>query len=483
MKTKVRVHPLILTLVLTVAASSLLTSCSDPKKAVSKTGEPFASIDPIDSSSWTVNPIDHGMTAEEFIRSESLRFMRGIAKREGINNFFHFTSLAKAEDKWVVSPNNDVIYSIAIVDASNGFTLTLPKTGERFITGQIVTEEHMSHHLVGGGVYKFTGEEFNGSHVAIGVRVGTDASDEDVAYIVEELQPQMKVESNSSGEVPEYNEDVLLKVRAALMAEYNNLPNTFGQMKDDVKKVKDWEKFTYTTAGAWGLAEDKYAMYLPYNLKGAKKDICYIATYAQPKVGEFWSITAYNNDKYLMSNEHNIINTGNAVLNDDGTFTVHFGPEACRDRKDVKNFILTTEDDWGFLMRAYEPDVEAFKAYKIPEINTVESDETATGDSTSSTPITKENYVAAETDWYFYKQQERGPVNTFTHNKPVGKENQDIIRSNRDVMYSLAVVDISKGTTLTVPKRDAFQAIHVIDENHLTHRIIRAGESGHDYSR
>ncbi|MEP4076329.1 DUF1214 domain-containing protein [Haloferula sp.] len=354
------------------AYGALLTSCSEPDQAGASDSAPFSSIEAIDSSSWAANPVDQGMTAEEFIRAESLHFMKGMAGREGINNFYHFTSLAKAEDKWVVSPNNDVIYSMAIVDASKGFTLTLPDTGDRFITGQIVTEEHMSHHLVGGGVYKFTGEEFNGSHVAIGVRVGTDASADDVALIVDTLQPQMLVDSNSAGEVSSYDEETLLKVRSALMVEYNKLPNTFGQMTDDVKKVKDWEKFTYCSAGAWGLAEDKYAMYLPYNLKGAKKDVCYTATYPQPKVDQFWSITAYNNEKYLMSNDDNIINTGNAILNDDGTFTVHFGPASYKDREGVKNFILTTEDNWGFLMRAYEPDVKAFEAYDIPEIKPVD---------------------------------------------------------------------------------------------------------------
>ena len=98
-------------------------------------------------------------------------------------------------------------------------------------------------------------------------------------------------------------------------------------------------------------------------------------------------------------------------------------------------------------------------------------------DAAASKPITKENYVVAETDWYFTEQQKRGPVNTFTHNGPVSKDEQDVIRSNRDVMYSLAVVDISQGATFSIPERDAFQAIHIMDENHLTHRVVRAGES------
>ncbi|MEP2532473.1 DUF1254 domain-containing protein [Shimia sp.] len=91
--------------------------------------------------------------------------------------------------------------------------------------------------------------------------------------------------------------------------------------------------------------------------------------------------------------------------------------------------------------------------------------------------VTMDNYVVAESDWYFNNQQENAPVNTFVHNGPVSKDAQDVIRSNRDVMYSLAVVDISKGATLIVPPRADFQIIHVMDENHLSHFVIKAGES------
>ena len=98
-------------------------------------------------------------------------------------------------------------------------------------------------------------------------------------------------------------------------------------------------------------------------------------------------------------------------------------------------------------------------------------------DSGASNPVTKENYVQAETDLYLYEQQEKSPVNTFEHADMVTKENQEIIRSNRDVLYSRAIVDISEGVTFSIPKRESFQIIHVIDENHLTHRVVRAGET------
>ena len=61
------------------------------------------------------------------------------------------------------------------------------------------------------------------------------------------------------------------------------------------------------------------------------------------------------------------------------------------------------------------------------------------------TPITSENYVQAETDWNFAGQQAQAGINAWTHNDPVTKDNQTIIRSNRDVVYSLALVDVSEG--------------------------------------
>lgn len=357
-------------ILLTGIASAILITAVAACSSVAD--EPFTNVPAIDSSTWSVNPNDYGMTAEQFIRAESLHFMSGMSKREGINNFFHFTSLAKAEDKWVVSPNNDVVYSMAIVDVTKGFTLTLPETGDRFITAQIVSEEHMSKQLVGGGIYKFKASDFNGTHVAVGVRVGTNATDKDVTFIVDNLQPKMIIEANSQQPVPTYDEATLLKVRTALMQEYNKLDDTFGLMTDNISKVTDWERFTYATAGAWGLSEDKYAMYLPYNLENAQYDVCYSATYTQPVVNEFWSITAYNNEKYLMSNEHNIVNSGNVNLNADDTFTIHFGSkEACSEVSNIKNFILTTENNWGFLMRAYEANVGQFKQYQVPELTVV----------------------------------------------------------------------------------------------------------------
>jgi len=92
-----------------------------------------------------------------------------------------------------------------------------------------------------------------------------------------------------------------------------------------------------------------------------------------------------------------------------------------------------------------------------------------------------DNYVVAETDWYFNGVQKKAGVNTWMHDDPVSKDNQQVIRSNRDVVYSIAIVDVREGATFSVPPagpdNDAFQIIHIMDENHLLHKVVRRGES------
>ena len=115
-------------------------------------------------------------------------------------------------------------------------------------------------------------------------------------------------------------------------------------------------------------------MYKRYRLENVKGGDCYIANYPGVPARAFFSMTAYGPEKYLMSNENNIVppNRG-IVLNDDGSFTVASGDKDCRDL--ARNFLYTPEDGWSFLMRAYRPDVEAFRAYKLPAIKPAKSSE------------------------------------------------------------------------------------------------------------
>lgn len=331
-----------------------------------------AEIPEIDSSKWKADPVKYGMTAKEFIQAESRAFISNFIGRNGINQWFHFQALANKDDKWVVSPNNDTIYSIVAVNATDGFTLVVPDVGDRFVSIHILDENHMSpFYLYGGGTYKFTRDQFESDYLALGIRMGTNGTPEDVNHIVKDLQPQYKIlNANPADTMVRPDTKKMLKVREAMIVEYDNLPDTFGAMVDHTSKVTDWEKFTYVTAGAWGLSPDHTAMYKPYTLDGIKGGKCYTATYPAVPVKAFFSITVYGQDKFLMADHDNIVSSNQkAIVNDDGSFSVVYGGMDCKIKG--KNFLYTPEDNWSFLMRAYKPDVEKFKVYLMPEIKVV----------------------------------------------------------------------------------------------------------------
>ncbi len=322
---------------------------------------------------WPVKFSDYGFTPETYAQTETNSFMEDFINRSGVNNFFHFKTLTKKEDHWVVSPNNDVLYSLVVVDASDDFTLIVPSTNDpdRIMSVQIIDGDHFTpKHFYGAGEYTFPKGTFNTPQIAVGIRVEVNPTDpEDIEYIANKIQPEMKIIAKSSkSHVPKIDREAMLKLRKALIPYYEKLPNSFGGMTKNASEVKDEWYRMLCTAGAWGLSEDEHAMYAIY-APNLSADKCYTATYQVPPQDGFWSITMYDANKYLVSNDRNVLNKYNTVFNDDGTFTVHFGSkEHCGD---VANR-LDTVNGWNFLMRAYKPDIDGFKAYKMPEVKPVE---------------------------------------------------------------------------------------------------------------
>ena len=85
--------------------------------------------------------------------------------------------------------------------------------------------------------------------------------------------------------------------------------------------------------------------------------------------------------------------------------------------------------------------------------------------------VTRDNFATAETRRYFQEFTDQGAINKFVHEEDVvvALDKQTIIRSNIDMFYSHAIVDISKGATLTLPAADGrFRLAQIIDSNGYT---------------
>jgi hypothetical protein len=333
----------------------------------------------IDSSGWAVNPLDFGMTAMDYERAEAELLFDNFAKRAGgVNKFFHFPGLTKANDRWVVSVNNDTIYSVATVDARKGFSVTVPDAGDRFLSIHIQDFNHtIVDYTWSSGTHHYPADAVDTDYVLVGIRTATDGSESDQAFVREQLQPNFKIEAGSAIPFePKFDPKLTEKVRAALMPEYRKLPDMYGTVKYDIRAVDDWEKWTYTITGGLGLSPEDTAMYKQFAPEGTRGEVCYEASFDPIPARAFFSLTLYDKDKYLMSDDHNIIssNRKNFVARDDGGFDVIFGGMDCKSIAEDRgaNFGYTPKDGWNGLVRAYRPDVEKMREYRMPQLKQID---------------------------------------------------------------------------------------------------------------
>ncbi|WFU68778.1 DUF1214 domain-containing protein [Bradyrhizobium sp. CB2312] len=107
----------------------------------------------------------------------------------------------------------------------------------------------------------------------------------------------------------------------------------------------------------------------------------------------------------------------------------------------------------------------------------------------SPVPVTVDNFGRAESDLYFGNgvKEAGGIGKLFHHREPVAMDKQGVIRSNRDTLYSLAVVDLDAGpVTITLPDAGKrFRSLMVINEDHYIVGDIeyRAGKYSYDRNR
>lgn len=154
-------------------------------------------ISSIDSAGWDVDPVAHGMTAMEYQRGEAELLMSAFQHRAGgINRFFHFPGLTRFGDNWVVSVNNDTVYSVVIVDAREGFTITVPEVGDRFVSLHIQDFNHtFVDYTWSSGEHHYTEGEVDTDYVIAGLRIATSGTEADQAFIRDTLQPQARIQA------------------------------------------------------------------------------------------------------------------------------------------------------------------------------------------------------------------------------------------------------------------------------------------------
>ena len=94
-------------------------------------------------------------------------------------------------------------------------------------------------------------------------------------------------------------------------------------------------------------------------------------------------------------------------------------------------------------------------------------------------PVTLDNFVRAETDTYFQKVVEDVGLGRSGHLRELTPmEEQDVVRMNRDTLYSYAVCDLAASpATVTIPEsRGRFLSVQLIDQGHHVPWVNYAGQ-------
>lgn len=96
-----------------------------------------------------------------------------------------------------------------------------------------------------------------------------------------------------------------------------------------------------------------------------------------------------------------------------------------------------------------------------------------------STAITIENFARAETDVAIAKLHHLtgGFGHLFHLRQPTPLDQQDVIRMNRDTLYSGTVLDLSRPVVVHLPDTGGrYQSLQVIDQDHYTFAITTPGD-------
>jgi hypothetical protein len=308
------------------------------------------------------------VTVDNFTRAESDLYFGGLLKDSGaIGKFLHRREPARIDNQTVIRLNRDTLYSSAVFDLDAGpVMITLPDAGKRFMSMQVINEDHYVPEVVyGKGSYTLTKDEVGTRYVAVAIRTLVDPANPKDVEQVHVLQDAITVKQKAAGqfEIPGWDQASQKKVRDALLVLGSTIPDfkkAFG-----TKERVDPVRHLIGTAAAWGGNPDRDATYL--NITPARNDgtTSYKLSVKDVPVDAFWSVRVYNAEGYYEKNPYHAYTLNNltAEKSSGGGIDIQFG--GCDGK--IPNCLPITKG-WNYTVRLYRPRAEILNGkWKFPE--------------------------------------------------------------------------------------------------------------------
>ena len=258
---------------LTVACSPQTEEASAPPTTAADDGPNLAALHADDMGEKI--PV----TLENYEVAESDLAFYNVTKLVGMNTFFHFpTGAFDLNNQTVVRMNRDTYYSAAVIDTTQGASITIPETNGRYLSVMVVQNDHyIDEVFLAPGTHEITSEtEF--AMVAMRIRANQSDPDDDAAIAALRAGVKLEVGGNGSHTRPNYDMEQLVALRDELTVEGTKLGTLMGMQ--GAHGTIEPTMHLYGTAIGWGLLPDAQAQYL-----GSPKfnnDGCYMASYPSP---------------------------------------------------------------------------------------------------------------------------------------------------------------------------------------------------------
>ncbi|WAC90864.1 DUF1254 domain-containing protein [Mycobacterium sp. Aquia_213] len=294
------------------------------------------------------------VSPDNFVRAETDLYFGNAAADGGFGKFLHLRELMPLDRQLVVRSNRDTLYSTGVFDLDAGpVTIALPDTGGRFMSMQVISEDHyVPAVFYGQGEHTLDRDGIETRYVMAALRILVDPNDEADLGAVHALQDAVAVHQTDAGsfDVPKWDPVSQKAVRDALVQLGATVPDSramFGP-KDAVDPVRH----LIGSAVAWGGNPEKDAFYFTFHTPEDDGATYYQLTVGEVPVDGFWSVTVYNKDGYFTPNSLHSYSLNNitAHRDSDGTITIQFG--GCDAA--ISNCLPITPG-WNYLVRLYRP--------------------------------------------------------------------------------------------------------------------------------
>jgi hypothetical protein len=294
------------------------------------------------------------VSPDTFIRAESDLYFTNVVNDGGFGRFRHIRELTPLDNQLVIRSNRDTLYSAGVFDLDAGpVTITLPDAAGRFLSMQVITEDHyVPAVFYGPGEHTLARDDIGTRYVMVAIRILVNPNDNADLDTVHALQDAVELRQRDTGsfDVPKWDpisQKVVRDALAQLAGTLSDFSGMFGT-KEDTDPVRR----LIGAATGWGGNPEKDATYLSFHMAHDDGATSYQLTVGEVPVDGFWSVTVYNRDGYFTPNPQNAYSLNNitAQRDPDGTVTIQFG--GC-DGSSAN--CLPVTPGWNYLVRLYRP--------------------------------------------------------------------------------------------------------------------------------